>query len=114
MLRTRSLAISSDELTSVNERLRRETHDQQQVLSTLRAATRELMAELGHEEAPATEGGGSDLLGLATLMRELLGQRAKAQEDLAASEQRFRTLIANLPGCVHRTRADARGSTVFV
>jgi two-component system sensor histidine kinase/response regulator len=114
VLRTRSLAISSDELTSVNERLRRETHDQQQVLSTLRAATRELMAELGHQETPATEGGSGDLLGLATLMRELLGQRAKAQEDLAASEQRFRTLIANLPGCVHRTRADARGSTVFV
>ncbi|RTL38667.1 MAG: response regulator [Burkholderiales bacterium] len=114
VLRTRSLAISSDELTLVNERLRRETHDQQQVLDTLRTATRELMAELGREETPDTEGGSGDLLGLATLMRELLGQRAQAQQDLAASEQRFRTLIANLPGCVHRTRADERGTTVFV
>ena len=113
VLRTRSLAISSDELTSVNERLRRETQDQQQVLGTLRDATRELMRELGQQEATVSPAG-EDLLGLATLMRQLLGQRAQAQEDLAQSEQRFRTLIANLPGCVYRARVDAKATTVFI
>ena len=114
MLRTRSLAISSGELTSVNERLRLEAQSQQHVLSMLREATRDLMQSLGRPEVPLSHGGSDDLLGLAALMRELLSQREKAQDSLAQSEQRFRTLIANLPGCVHRTRVDEHITTVFI
>ncbi|MDT9000787.1 response regulator [Paucibacter sp. APW11] len=115
VLRTRSLAISSEELSEVNEKLRREAQSQQQVLDTLRDATRELMHSIGGAvPAELVEQGEHDLLGLATLIRELLAQREQVQRDLASSEQRFRTLIANLPGCVHRNLPDAEVTTLFI
>ena len=116
LLRTRSLSISSTELMQVNERLRQEAASQQQVVQTLLATARDLRRSIVQDDtdADAVPEDSQDLLGLATLTRDLLTQRERALSDLATSEQRFRTLIRNLPGCVHRTRVDAHSRTVFM
>jgi signal transduction histidine kinase/CheY-like chemotaxis protein/HPt (histidine-containing phosphotransfer) domain-containing protein len=92
-LRTRSLAISSEELTQVNERLREESLAQQQVLDTLHQTTRELMASLG--QSPESEGT-QDLLGLARLMRELLAQRERAQAETLSTRTQLVSAIEAL------------------
>jgi two-component system, sensor histidine kinase and response regulator len=110
-LRSRSLALSSEDLSAANDRLRLEARSQQQLLDTLRGTTRELMEEQGL--APQA-GGSEDLLELARLMRELFAQRKAAQVNLARSEARFRTLIANLPGCVVRSLPNRRAKMLYV
>ena len=78
-LRSRSLELSSQELTQANERLRDEADNQKLVLDTLRASAGDLMR--GLQQGPATPGE-DDLLGLATLLRELLLQREQAHREL--------------------------------
>jgi signal transduction histidine kinase/DNA-binding response OmpR family regulator len=95
-LRTRSLAISSDELTQVNERLRLESRSQQRVLDTLRDATRELMRTLGQYQGPSAEADSGDLLSLAQLMRELLAQRERAQAEALSTRSRLVSAIEAL------------------
>jgi signal transduction histidine kinase/DNA-binding response OmpR family regulator len=92
-LRTRSLAISSEELSQVNERLRQESQAQQQVLDTLHQTTRELMASLG--QSPDKEGT-QDLLGLARLMQELLAQRERAQAETLSTRTQLVSAIEAL------------------
>ena len=79
-LRTRSLELSSEELLGVNERLRQEGLSQQQVLTALQEATRELMADLGLKPQA---GSNQDLLALAQLTRILIVQHKAAQEEVA-------------------------------
>ena len=68
-LRSRSLDLSSQELTQANQRLRDKAAQQQRVLDTLRASTRELLSDLA---LPAADDTGDDVLGLATLLRDLV------------------------------------------
>ena len=78
-LRSRSLALSSQELTHANQRLRDEASQQKRVLDTLRASTRELLSDLALPQADAAQ---DDLLGLATLLRDLVQQRQDAHREL--------------------------------
>jgi PAS domain-containing protein len=82
-LRTRSLELSSEELLGVNERLRQEGLSQQQVLTALQEATRELMADLGLKPQA---GSNQDLLALAQLTRILIVQHKAAQEEVARTQ----------------------------
>ena len=101
-LRTRSLELSSAELSGVNERLRQESAAQREVLEALRGTSNELLARAGR---PLLAQGTSDLLGLSSLISDLVDERERAQHMLAANEERFRSLLANLPGCVYRATA---------
>ena len=78
-LRSRSLDLSSQELTQANQRLRDKAAQQQRVLDTLRASTRELLSDLA---LPAADDTGDDVLGLATLLRDLVQQRQDAHREL--------------------------------
>ena len=92
-LRTRSLELSSEELLGVNERLRQEGLSQQQVLSALQEATRELMADLGLKPQA---GSNQDLLALAQLTRILIVQHKAAQEEVARMQARLVSAIEAL------------------
>ncbi len=78
-LRSRSLALSSQELTQANQRLRDEASQQKRVQDTLRASTRELLCDLALPPADETA---DDVLGLATLLRDLVQQRQDAHREL--------------------------------
>ena len=92
-LRTRSLELSSEELLGVNERLRQEGLSQQQVLSALQEATRELMADLGLKPQA---GSNQDLLALAQLTRILIVQHKAAKEEVARMQARLVSAIEAL------------------
>lgn len=92
-LRSRSLELSSDELTLANARLREEADNQRLVLDTLRASTTDLLREL---QMPAADGHEADLLGLATLLRELLLQRQQSQRELDRARARLNSAIQAL------------------
>ena len=92
-LRTRSLELSSQELTQANERLRDEADNQKLVLDTLRASTGDLMQALRLPEADDNE---VDLLGLATMLRELLQQQRQAHRDLEIAEAQLNSAIGAL------------------
>ncbi len=111
-LRTRSLDLSSQELTQANDRLREEAVAQGEVLDTLRESARELLPHrlLTDVSAPQSE----DLLELATLLRGLVHQSRQAELALAESERKFRGLVANLPGCVYRRGAGRDGTVMFL
>ncbi len=110
-LRTRSLEMSSHELSGVNDRLRVEADSQKKVLSTLRETANELLHGF---DMPAISDADSDVLSLAQLMRDLLAQREQAQKDLQQSELKFRSLISNLPGCVYRCLPNDQTTMLFL
>ena len=111
-LRTRSLELSSQELTEANDRLREEGLAQRMVLDTLRESARELLPHRLPSDSPAPQS--DDLLELATLLRALVHQSRQAELALADSERKFRGLVANLPGCVYRRGAGRGGAVVFL
>ncbi len=96
VLRTRSLTISSDELSHANEQLRHETQRQQEVLDALRATTRELTRESRGAGQAESEHRDDDLLGMAQLIRELLAQRELAQAEVLATRTRLVSAIEAL------------------
>jgi two-component system sensor histidine kinase/response regulator len=110
-LRSRSLEISSTELSQVNDRLRQEAERQKQVMTTLRATTNELLAR---SDMPALADGDNDLLGLANLVRDLFSQRDEAIEEMVQSELKLRSLIVNLPGCVYRCLPNDQTTMLFL
>ncbi|WP_295748573.1 PAS domain S-box protein [Undibacterium sp.] len=78
-----SLELSSDELSLANQTLRQEAETRQQVLSTLRRATNDVLSQLGKHLAD--EDSLEELSHvLAGLVTELLSTRAELQEALAA------------------------------
>ncbi|MBH9579078.1 hybrid sensor histidine kinase/response regulator [Inhella proteolytica] len=102
VLRTRSLELSSAELGAVNERLRQEADAQRAVLEALRGTSNDLLARFGR---PLLAPKDTDLQAISALLGELVDERERAQYQLAANEERFRSLLANLPGCVYRATA---------
>jgi two-component system, sensor histidine kinase and response regulator len=111
-LRTRSLELSSAELTEANTRLRAEAAAQAQVLSSLRETRNELLQREGLP-VPADEAS-TDLLSLAEMLRQQVSQREAAQQALASSEAKYRSLLGNLPGCVFRARLDERATVRYI
>ncbi len=113
-LRSRSLEVSSAELSQVNERLRQESAGQKQAIQALRTTTNELLARSGMP--PIGEGGGheDDLVGMANLVRDLFDQRDGAVEEMVQSEMKLRSMIKNLPGCVYRCLPNDETTMLFL
>lgn len=111
ILRSRSLEMSSRELSLVNDRLRSEAESQKQVLNTLRDTANELLPSFAMQPVAEAEG---DVLVLAQLTRDLLVQREQAQRELQQSELKFRSLISNLPGCVYRCLPNDQTTMLFL
>lgn len=101
MLRTRSLELSSTELTSANEKLRAEAIAQQNVLQALHETTNELLKNAG---LTSVQNDANDIVGLTLLIRHLITEQEKAQKQVEISEQKLRSLLFNLPGCFYRLR----------
>ena len=90
-LRSRSLDISSEELTHVNDRLRGQAESLIGVINGLRGTANSLLRSL--ERAPLGDGDG-DLARLVALMGELVQERETAQATMnnalhAVSQQKF-------------------------
>jgi len=82
-LRTRSLELSSRELTQANDRLRLETESQGRALDALRASARNLIQALGTDvQSTWQDGDLSGLEGLAELINTLARERGQAEERL--------------------------------
>jgi len=111
ILRSRSLELSSQELSQVNIRLRSEAESQKQLLGTLRDTTNDLLRSFEMQPISDTDG---DLLSLAHLMRDLLVQREESQKELAQNELKFRSLVGNLPGCVYRCLPNDQTTMLFL
>jgi two-component system sensor histidine kinase/response regulator len=111
-LRTRSLELSSAELTEANTRLRAEAAAQGQVLNSLRETRNELLQREGLPVPP--DEAHTDLLPLAEMLRRQVSQREAAQQALAANEAKYRSLLGNLPGCVFRCQLDERASVLYI
>ncbi len=110
-LRSRSLEMSSQELSQVNDRLRVESESQKQAMNSLRETTNELLARF---DMPRIEDGDNDLMGLANLMRDVLEQRDEAVEEMVQSEMKLRSMIVNLPGCVYRCLPNDETTMLFL
>ena len=83
-LRSRSLHLSSEELTVANERLRQDAERQGRVVDSLRATANELLRA---ERRPAIGSGDASLEQLSSLMAELVRDRRRAQREL--EQQKF-------------------------
>jgi two-component system, sensor histidine kinase and response regulator len=111
-LRARSLALSSEELTQANDRLREDAAHQQQVLDMLGRSARALLPD--RPFSTQDDGPLPDLRALAMHLHETLQQRLQAESRLADSERQLRSLVAHIPGSVFRRLHDARPTILFV
>jgi len=89
-LRTRSLDLSSNELTLANERLREETRAQKRLIDTLRATANELLLPTG---APPIGDEPIDAERLSALMLQLVREREAALEASRISHERLALAI---------------------
>ncbi|MFM8899330.1 MAG: response regulator [Burkholderiales bacterium] len=110
-LRSRSLEMSSQELSQANDRLRLEAESQKQAMSSLRHTTNELLARF---DMPQITDDDNDLMSLANLMRDVLEQRDEAVEEMVQSEMKLRSMIVNLPGCVYRCLPNDETTILFL
>ena len=83
-LRTRSLELSSAELTQANDRLRLESLNQRRVIEALQASACQLAAAAGVEESSAlgVDGEAASLEGVAALITRVVRERGLAEERL--------------------------------
>ncbi|QZA76820.1 PAS domain S-box protein [Deefgea tanakiae] len=102
-LGSRSLQISSDELTQANETLRFEAATRQRAIDALWQTARQLQLSLG---LPPMDEKTADLEQLSVLMGQLVDARQNAEAALLAQEAQFRTLASNIPGVVFRCQID--------
>ena len=100
-LGSRSLQISSDELTQANETLRLEASVRQRAIDALWQTAGQLQLSLG---LPPLDEKAVDLEQLSVLMGQLVDARQKAETALLAQEAQFRTLASNIPGVVFRSQ----------
>ncbi|QTN29182.1 response regulator [Rhodoferax sp. AJA081-3] len=78
-LKTRSLELSSVELTQKNARLREDLASRTRAIDSLRASARDLMASIDTDQTLAAD---DNLETLSALMRELVTQHEESQRDL--------------------------------
>jgi PAS domain S-box-containing protein len=81
-LKTRSLELSSVELSETNARLREDLSSRTRTIESLRASARDLMASIDTEQTLADD---ENLESLSTLMRDLVQQHDESQRDLNAA-----------------------------
>ena len=81
-LKTRSLELSSVELTEKNTRLREDLASRTRAIDSLRASARDLMASIDTDQTLAAD---DNLETLSTLMRDLVRQHEESQRDLQAA-----------------------------
>lgn len=81
-LKTRSLELSSVELSATNARLREDLVSRTRAIESLRASARDLMASIDTEQTLADD---ENLESLSTLMRDLVHQHEESQRDLNAA-----------------------------
>lgn len=109
-LRTRSLELSSLELTGVNDKLRAESTAQASVIKALRDTANQL---LGGSDVRMDDSS-NDALALTGILSELISKQELTQRELAQSEAKYRSLMANLPGCIWRCKVTEPLDFVFV
>jgi two-component system, sensor histidine kinase and response regulator len=102
-LGSRSLQISSDELTKANNTLRQEVLTRQRAIDALWETANHLQASLGR---PALAKESAELEQLSVLMGSLLNERQQAEAALLQQETQFRALVGNIPGVVFRGQID--------
>ncbi len=78
-LKTRSLELSSVELTEKNSRLREDLASRTRAIDSLRASARDLMASIDTDQTLAAD---DNLETLSALMRDLVTQHEESQRDL--------------------------------
>ena len=110
-LRTRSLELSSTELTTANNQLRNEAEQRQRTLDQIKSSVNTLLANSGLPEISQQD---NDVEALGSLMGNLISEREQTRHELAASESRFRSLVANLPGIVYRCLPDAAWTMLYL
>ena len=81
-LKTRSLELSSVELSAKNARLREDLASRTRAIDSMRASARELMASIDTEQTLADD---ENLESLSALMRDLVRQHDESQRDLHAA-----------------------------
>ncbi len=81
-LKTRSLELSSVELTEKNRRLREDLASRTRAIDSLRASARDLMASIDTKQTLAAD---DNLETLSALMRDLVTQHEESQRDLQAA-----------------------------
>ncbi|MFZ2309510.1 MAG: response regulator [Rhodoferax sp.] len=81
-LKTRSLELSSLELTAKNAQLREDLASRTRAIDSLRASARDLMASIDTDQTLAAD---DNLETLSTLMRDLVRQHEESQSDLHAA-----------------------------
>ena len=81
-LKTRSLELSSVELSETNARLREDLTSRTRAIESLRASARDLIASIDTEQTLADD---ENLESLSTLMRDLVQQHEESQRDLNAA-----------------------------
>lgn len=109
VLRTRSLALSSDELSQANQRLREESAAQQRILQSLRQTTDHLLTSA---HLPPISSEDTDLEAITHLLTTLLREREHAQEQLRKNEAQYRLVLESMNEVVYQT--DWRGAIEFV
>ncbi|TDP64072.1 response regulator [Roseateles toxinivorans] len=81
-LKSRSLEISSVELTSTNERIRKELSSRMRAIESLRETAQRLMQSINADLAPLSD---DSLESLSCLMSDLVRQREESQRSLQAA-----------------------------
>ncbi len=81
-LKTRSLQLSSVELTHANDRMRQELASRTRAMDSLRETARGLMQTLDADDAPVVD---DTLESLSRLMSDLVREREESQRDLQAA-----------------------------
>jgi PAS domain S-box-containing protein len=109
-LRSRSLELSSSELTQANEQLRQQAASQQRVIDDLRRTANALLASM--DRAPLAAGSG-DLEQLSGLMAELVQQRETAQLALQVALNDLRNQKFALDQHAIVSITDTEGSIVY-
>ncbi len=87
-LRSRSLELSSQELTQANDRLREESEAQRNALITLHEVARKVAAESGREDALLIRQI-TDIQAVAEMIRQLSDENRRSQDILRLSQQRL-------------------------
>jgi two-component system sensor histidine kinase/response regulator len=110
-LRSRSLELSSVELTQANEGLRQEAQARQRVIDSLWDTANVLLADLGR---PALDRDQTSLEQLSNLMHGLVQDKQHAEAEMQSKEAQFSTLVGNIPGVVFRCQLEYPWSMLFI
>ncbi|MBS1911900.1 MAG: PAS domain S-box protein [Bacteroidetes bacterium] len=102
----RSMDLSSNELMEANERLRQQTERQRVVLERLQETLEACDIESDGEYAAGQND--DELLAIANALRNLVAKQNEAQQNLRASEERFRLLAEHSSDLIVRYDADGR------